>query len=206
MSFFRHPEIFPSDRGATLSGCALAHRLDEFPAGYSSAGCSPAEPASASPTGHDFAVRVLRRTMIFQPTACCRLTGCLSRGMRNEGMLAALWILLTAGLNAQATPPGLGEKKINPKDGLTYIWIPPATFQMGCLGAVIPRPTGPGIEDCLGNELPRHFVRLSKGYWIGQTLVTQQAYRRVIGDNPSTFQGDQLPVDSVSWVDAKIYC
>src|SRR6185437_11347681 len=84
MSFFRHPEIFPSDRGATLSGCALAHRLDEFPAGYSSAGCSPAEPASASPTGHHFAVRVLRRTMIFQPTACCRLTGCLSRGVHRS--------------------------------------------------------------------------------------------------------------------------
>src|SRR5215510_14593533 len=31
-------------------GARSAHRLDEFPAGYSSAGCSPAEPASASPT------------------------------------------------------------------------------------------------------------------------------------------------------------
>jgi len=126
--------------------------------------------------------------------------------MRNEGVIVVAWILLTAGLNAQTMPPHLGEKKINPKDGLTYVWISPATFQMGCLGAVIPRPTGPGVEECLGNELPRHFVRLSKGYWIGQTLVPQHAYRRVIGDNPSNFQGDQLPVDSVSWEDAKDYC
>jgi formylglycine-generating enzyme required for sulfatase activity len=115
-------------------------------------------------------------------------------------------VLLTAGLNAQTVLPNLGEKKINPKDGLTYVWIPPATFQMGCLGAVIPRPTGAGIEECLGNELPRHFVTLSKGYWVGETLVTQGAYRRVIGANPSAFQGDRLPVDSVSWEDAKIYC
>ena len=54
----RHGEIFRSDRlGLWGSGArngrlhAPAHRLDEFPAGYSWAGCAPAEPASASPTG-----------------------------------------------------------------------------------------------------------------------------------------------------------
>ena len=47
MSFSRHQEIFPSDGGVGLAANAPAHRLDEFPAGYSSAGCSPAEPASA---------------------------------------------------------------------------------------------------------------------------------------------------------------
>ena len=36
-------------RARSLQDHALAHRNDEFPAGYSSAGCSPAEPASASP-------------------------------------------------------------------------------------------------------------------------------------------------------------
>ena len=54
MSFFRHQEIYQSDVGhrkrrkPTVAGFP-AHRLDESPAGYSSAGCSPAEPASASP-------------------------------------------------------------------------------------------------------------------------------------------------------------
>ena len=50
MSFLRHEEIYHSDviqRGRETA--ALSHRCDEFPAGYSSAGCSPAEPASASP-------------------------------------------------------------------------------------------------------------------------------------------------------------
>jgi len=56
MSFFRHEEIYPCDEGdygegATPQDHALAHRNDESPAGYSSAGCSPAEPASASPAG-----------------------------------------------------------------------------------------------------------------------------------------------------------
>ena len=54
MSFFRHSEIYRSDVGVwkrrkpTEVGLP-DHRLDESPAGYSSAGCSPALPASASP-------------------------------------------------------------------------------------------------------------------------------------------------------------
>jgi transposase InsO family protein len=54
MSFFRHGEVFRSDgqkenTGAQAETHAPAHRLDETPAGYSSAGWSPPEPASASP-------------------------------------------------------------------------------------------------------------------------------------------------------------
>jgi len=49
MSFLRHGEIYHCGEGAIPQDHALAHRNDESPAGYSSAGCSPAEPASASP-------------------------------------------------------------------------------------------------------------------------------------------------------------
>ena len=59
MSFFRHEEIyrpmwdsFWRSLGATTAA-APTHRLDEFPAGYSSAGWSPPEPASASPADDD---------------------------------------------------------------------------------------------------------------------------------------------------------
>ncbi|HYN24768.1 MAG TPA: hypothetical protein VES69_06945 [Pyrinomonadaceae bacterium] len=55
LSFLRHKEIYQSDEQkgerARLCSYALAHRLDEFPVGYSLASCSPAELASASPTG-----------------------------------------------------------------------------------------------------------------------------------------------------------
>jgi transposase InsO family protein len=58
MSFFRHREIYPSDGQGRNSGERLksrppAHRPDESPAGYSSASCSPAELASASPAERD---------------------------------------------------------------------------------------------------------------------------------------------------------
>jgi len=70
MSFLRHGEIYRSEGSYSGRGRNAASRRsapgpsqqtrrkvraslivrDEFPVGYSSAGCSPAEPASASPT------------------------------------------------------------------------------------------------------------------------------------------------------------
>jgi transposase InsO family protein len=48
MSFSRHGEIYRWDR-ETAKTVSPAHPIDESPAGYSLAGCSPAEPDSASP-------------------------------------------------------------------------------------------------------------------------------------------------------------
>ena len=56
------------------------HRLDEFPAGYSSAGCAPAEPASASPAGNQYALKSSCRSSILQRTANSVLTVCLTPG------------------------------------------------------------------------------------------------------------------------------
>jgi hypothetical protein len=53
MSFLRHAEIYPDALCLTGTGelptTPQTHR-NEFPVGYSLAGCSPAESASASPT------------------------------------------------------------------------------------------------------------------------------------------------------------
>jgi transposase InsO family protein len=59
MSFFRHREIFRSDVGFLIDGKPTEagspdHRLDESPVGYSLAGWSPPEPASASPAEQQF--------------------------------------------------------------------------------------------------------------------------------------------------------
>jgi len=90
-----------------------------------------------------------------------------------------------------------GQTKVNPKDGLRYIRIPPGTFQMGC---------SPGDNLCDDWEKPRHSVTLTKGFWMGQTPVTQAAYQRVMGTNPSQFRGGQRPVEQVSWDEALDYC
>ncbi len=82
-------------------------------------------------------------------------------------------------------------------DGLTYVWITPGAFEMGCSN---------GDAQCEKDEKPTHSVKLTQGFWIGQTLVTQAAYKKVTGANPSMFKGDNLPVDYVSFDDATAYC
>ena len=54
VSFFGHAEIYRSDgKKEPAEAGSPDHRFDESPAGYSLAGCSPAEPASASPADGD---------------------------------------------------------------------------------------------------------------------------------------------------------
>jgi formylglycine-generating enzyme required for sulfatase activity len=89
------------------------------------------------------------------------------------------------------------KMKVNPKDGLTYVWIPAGAFTMGCSA---------GDNECFDEEKPAHEVSISNGFWIGQTLVTQEAYARVVRLNPSRFKGKQLPVETVSWDEAQNYC
>ena len=43
---------------------------------------------------------------------------------------ANVMVMFSAHHNATA-PPSQGDTKVNPKDGLSYIWIPAGTFQMG---------------------------------------------------------------------------
>src|SRR6266852_2317975 len=90
MSFLRHLEIYPSDGDATRVSRVPAHRLDEFPAGYSSAGCSPAEPASASPTEDHFALWAIRSTILFQRAVNCVLTVCVTPGGRRSSTPSTL--------------------------------------------------------------------------------------------------------------------
>ncbi len=50
-----------------------------------------------------------------------------------------------------------------------------------------------------------HSVTLS-GFYLGTHEVTQALYRRVMGNNPSAAQGDDLPVESVTWYEAVEFC
>jgi formylglycine-generating enzyme required for sulfatase activity len=43
-------------------------------------------------------------------------------------------------------------------------------------------------------------------FYIGKYEVTQKEWADVIGSNPSTFQADSLPVETVSWYDCVDYC
>ena len=93
--------------------------------------------------------------------------------------------------------PAAGATRLNPNDRLNYVWIPAGAFMMGC---------SVGDNECFDDEKPAHDVTISNGFWMAQSLVTQLAYKRVTGSDPSHFKGEQLPVEMVSWNDAQSYC
>ena len=51
------------------------------------------------------------------------------------------------------------------------------------------------------DELPMHHVNISEDFYIGQTEVTQQLWKAVMGNNPSKKKGPKCPVESVSYDD-----
>lgn len=55
------------------------------------------------------------------------------------------------------------------------------------------------------DEGPQHPVTV-KSFYMSKYEVTQALYQAVMGTNPSHFKGDNLPVEQVSWNDAKEFC
>ncbi len=87
--------------------------------------------------------------------------------------------------------------KTNPRDGLKYVLIPAGVYEMGCSA---------GDHECFAWEMRLHPVTIGTRFWLGQTEVTQSAYEKVIGNNPSLYKGADRPVDRVGWMDAANYC
>jgi hypothetical protein len=92
MSFLRHEEIYrpislQNKPGQPWPDRPGAHRYDEFPAGYSLAGCAPAEPASASPAEAHYGAGRNGSTIEKQRTVSSVLTACLTQGDNLKGKL-----------------------------------------------------------------------------------------------------------------------
>ncbi len=81
-------------------------------------------------------------------------------------------------------------------NGVTFkmIRVEGGTFQMGA--------TNEQGSDADNAEMPVHSVSLSD-FMIGETEVTQELWRAVMGSNPSRFKGTKNPVECVSWDDCR---
>ncbi len=77
---------------------------------------------------------------------------------------------------------------------LEMIPIPGGKFLMG---------EGEGSNN--NDEKPQHEVTIPP-FFMSKYPITQAQYQQVMGNNPSHFQGDDRPVEQVSWDDAVEFC
>jgi formylglycine-generating enzyme required for sulfatase activity len=73
------------------------------------------------------------------------------------------------------------------------VFVQGGTFSMGCTSE-----QGSGYND----EYPVHQVTLSD-FYIGKYEVTQAQWKAIMGNNPSYFKGDNLPIEYISWDDVQ---
>jgi formylglycine-generating enzyme required for sulfatase activity len=105
-------------------------------------------------------------------------------------ILAACLLSLTQPVFAQSPAPvkvDLGTGAI-----LELVRIEPGSFEMG-------RPETERGE----SDETLHPVTLTKPFYIGKYLVTQEQWSRIMGTNPSKHQDPKCPVDSVTWKDCQ---
>jgi len=116
-------------------------------------------------------------------------------------LLSSLVIFGMIQLDCQllAQPP----KEITNSIGMKLVLIPKGTFMMG----------SPESEQSRKENETQHEVTISKDYYLGVHEVTQAQYEKVMGKNPSHFQGAivgnenaDLPVEIVSWDAAVEFC
>jgi formylglycine-generating enzyme required for sulfatase activity len=79
---------------------------------------------------------------------------------------------------------------------LRMMQIPAGEFLMG---------SPEGERDRRDSESPQHRVRV-ESFFMGKYPVTQAQYQAIMDINPSHFQGDDRPVEQVSWHDATEFC
>jgi formylglycine-generating enzyme required for sulfatase activity len=72
-----------------------------------------------------------------------------------------------------------------------FRWIEAGSFLMG----------SPEDEPKRSDNEKQHSVTLNQGFWLADTACTQALWQVVMGNNPSYFKGDNLPVEQVSYLD-----
>ncbi len=104
---------------------------------------------------------------------------------------------LLAGLSLPSKSPKPGDLWEEPILAMRFRFIPGGTFYMG----------SPETEEGRFDHETRRSSTLTRGYWIGETEVTQRQWQRVVEVNPSWFHrcGGDCPVEQVSWWEAILF-
>ncbi|MBQ6109551.1 MAG: SUMF1/EgtB/PvdO family nonheme iron enzyme, partial [Thermoguttaceae bacterium] len=117
-------------------------------------------------------------------------------------LISLLFVLIVcAALTSGAEDFKAGNRKVLTVDGIEYAfrWCPPGEFMMGS-------PEGEPGRDNKKNDEKRHQVKLTQGFWMLETEVTQEMWESVMGENPSEFKGPRKPVEKVNWEECQSFC
>ena len=119
----------------------------------------------------------------------------------SAGCLLVAALLLGGGFAVLRANTPAQEMSVDLGNGLTValLWIPPTSINGFMMGSPVTE------QDRSDNET-QHTVILTKGFWLGKTVVTQAQWEAVMGTNPSNFKGGDLSVENVSWNDAMTFC
>ncbi len=101
---------------------------------------------------------------------------------------------------AQTFTVDLGDKIT-----LEMIAIPSGKFLMGTEDEEIERLIKEHDWEWFRKEKPQHEVTV-QSFYMGIYPVTQAQYQKIMGKNPSEFQGNDRPVEQVSWNEAVDFC
>src|SRR5437867_3869256 len=104
-------------------------------------------------------------------------------------VFVAALTLATCTLIAQKLPLQSTTKASENAIGMEFVQISTGEFMMGCSA---------GDMDCAEDERPAHRVQITKAFEIGKYEVTQAQWQSVVGSNPSTMQGDNRPVETIT--------
>lgn len=102
---------------------------------------------------------------------------------------------------------------------IEFVKLPPGSFIYGRFNPPFPIPdsvsgnyNGLRMEDYrLAKKLaekdrrPGFEVSIATAFELSKYEITQAQWKKVMGDNPSVFKGDRLPVDNISWHDAMLF-
>ena len=81
------------------------------------------------------------------------------------------------------------------RSGIVLVLIPPGDFTMG----------SPSSETLRGSDEVSHRCRLTQPFYMGLTEVSQAQWRRVMTNDPSQFEAQANPVETVSWLDCQTF-
>lgn len=80
--------------------------------------------------------------------------------------------------------------------GISFVWCPPGSFLMG----------SPKDEYLRDSDEAAHTVTLARGFWLGETPVTQGQWRSATGESVGHFKGLQRPAENISWTECQELC